>query len=70
MSELGGLIELLFPFFGTVVLGLVVGRLARFTPAHLVAMHVFLIYAALPCLFFRLIAGTPISMACSGSEVY
>lgn len=60
VSDLVGLLNLLAPFFGTIALGFVSARIARLPASGLVWMQFFLIYLALPCLFFRLIADKPI----------
>ncbi|QFU16481.1 AEC family transporter [Microvirga thermotolerans] len=56
MSDLLGLINLLAPFFGLIGLGFLCGRIVKQPEAGLAWMQFFLIYVALPCLFFRLIA--------------
>ena len=60
MSELIGLFNLLAPFFGLIGLGFFCGRVVRQHEAGLAWMQFFLIYVALPCLFFRLIADKPL----------
>ena len=60
MSELLGLFNLLAPFFGLIGLGFFCGKAARRPEAGLAWMQFFLVYAALPCLFFRLIADKPL----------
>ncbi|KAB0266162.1 AEC family transporter [Microvirga brassicacearum] len=60
MSELIGLFNLLAPFFGLIGLGFFCGRVVRQPEAGLAWMQFFLIYIALPCLFFRLIADKPL----------
>lgn len=61
MSEFAKLVDLLFPFFGMVALGVVCARAARLPEAGLAWMQVFLIYLALPCLFFRLVSRIPVA---------
>src|ERR1051325_7235730 len=56
MSELIGLFNLLAPFFGLIGLGFFCGKVVRQPEAGLAWMQFFLIYVALPCLFYRLIA--------------
>ncbi|MBZ6075096.1 AEC family transporter [Microvirga puerhi] len=56
MSDLIGLMNLLAPFFGLIGLGFFCGRIVKQPEAGLAWMQFFLIYIALPCLFFRLIA--------------
>lgn len=60
MSDPVGLFNLLFPFFGVIALGFVLARIAKVPEAGLAWMQLFLIYLALPCLFFRLIADKPV----------
>lgn len=66
MSELAKLVDLLFPFFGMVALGIVCARAARLPEAGLAWMQVFLIYLALPCLFFRLVSRIPVVELANG----
>ncbi|WP_372421856.1 AEC family transporter [Salinarimonas chemoclinalis] len=61
MSDLVGLLDLLAPFFGLIALGWACGRFVPRPASGLSWMQFFLIYVSLPCLFFRLIAGEPIS---------
>jgi predicted permease len=61
MSDTVGLFNLLFPFFGVIALGALTARVAKLPEEGLAWMQLFLIYLALPCLFFRLISATPIS---------
>ncbi|MBM6595675.1 AEC family transporter [Microvirga pudoricolor] len=56
MSDLIGLFNLLAPFFGLIGLGFFCGKVVRQPEAGLAWMQFFLIYVALPCLFYRLIA--------------
>lgn len=56
MSDLIGLFNLLAPFFGLIGLGILCGKLVKQPESGLAWMQFFLIYVALPCLFFRLIA--------------
>lgn len=61
MTDAAALFNLLFPFFGVIGLGILFANLVRLPEGGLVWMQVFLIQLALPCLFFRLIAGKPIA---------
>ncbi|MBX3597182.1 MAG: AEC family transporter [Rhizobiaceae bacterium] len=54
------LISLVFPFFGLIFLGFLVARLTRQPLEALGWMNVFIIYVALPALFFQLLSRTPI----------
>jgi hypothetical protein len=60
MSELIGLFNLLAPFFGLIGLGFFCGKVVRQPESGLAWMQFFLIYVALPCLFYRLIADKPL----------
>jgi malonate transporter len=60
MSDLVGLFNLLAPFFGLIGLGYLCGKLVQRPEAGLAWMQFFLIFLALPCLFFRLIADKPL----------
>jgi predicted permease len=60
MSELIGLFNLLAPFFGLIGLGFFCGKVVKQPEGGLAWMQFFLIYVALPCLFFRLIADKPL----------
>ena len=60
MSDLVGLFNLLAPFFGLIGLGYLCGKLAQRPEAGLAWMQFFLVFLALPCLFFRLIADKPL----------
>ncbi len=60
MSELIGLFNLLAPFFGLIALGFFCGKVVKQPEGGLAWMQFFLIYVALPCLFFRLIADKPL----------
>ncbi len=70
MSDLLGLLNLLAPFFGLIGLGIVSARLARLPVAGLAWMQFFLVYLALPCLFFRLLADKPIAEVANGRFVF
>lgn len=60
MSDLIGLFNLLAPFFGLIGLGFFCGKTVKQPEAGLAWMQFFLIYVALPALFFRLIADKPL----------
>ncbi|PVE23383.1 malonate transporter [Microvirga sp. KLBC 81] len=60
MSDLIGLFNLLAPFFGLIGLGFFCGKMVKQPESGLAWMQFFLIYVALPCLFFRLIADKPL----------
>ncbi|WP_379071156.1 AEC family transporter [Mesorhizobium sp. UC22_110] len=56
MSEVIGLV---LPFFGLIFLGFLVARLTRQPSEALGWMNTFIVYVALPALFFQLLAKTP-----------
>ena len=60
MSDLVGLFNLLAPFFGLIGLGFVCAKVVRRPEGGLAWMQFFLIYVALPCLFYKLIADKPL----------
>ena len=60
MSELVELFDLLAPFFGLIGLGFFCAKVVRRPEGGLVWMQFFLIYVALPCLFYKLIADKPL----------
>ena len=53
-------VSLAFPFFGLILLGFGCGRLMKIPEAGLAWMNFFIVYIALPPLFFKLIGATPI----------
>lgn len=60
MSDLVGLFNLVAPFFGMIGLGFLCAKRARLPEEGLAWLQFFLIYLALPCLFFRLTSAKPI----------
>ncbi|NVO16412.1 MAG: AEC family transporter [Rhodoplanes sp.] len=52
-------LNLALPFFGLIFLGMACGRFARIPDAGLAWMDFFVIYVALPALFYRVLAQTP-----------
>ncbi|MEO1122242.1 MAG: AEC family transporter, partial [Pseudomonadota bacterium] len=57
MIEIAGLI---LPLFGLILLGFVTARITRQPIEALGWMNTFIIYVALPALFFKLLAQTPV----------
>ena len=53
-------ISLALPFFGLILLGFGAGKIKNLPEAGLSWMNFFVIYLALPALFFRLLSETPI----------
>jgi malonate transporter and related proteins len=54
------IIGLVLPFFGMILLGYVVAKITRQPVEALGWLNTFIIYIALPALFFKLVAKTPI----------
>ena len=52
-------VSLAFPFFGLILLGFGCGRLMKIPEGGLAWMNFFIVYVALPPLFFKLIGATP-----------
>ena len=52
-------LALALPFFGLIFLGFFCGRIRKLPEEGLAWMNFFIVYVALPCLFFKLIATTP-----------
>jgi malonate transporter and related proteins len=61
MADLANLFNLVAPFFGLILLGFAIGRYKRLPEEGLAWLQYFLIFIALPCLFYRLIADKPLS---------
>ncbi len=61
MADLANLFNLVAPFFGLILFGFVIGRYKRLPEEGLAWLQYFLIFIALPCLFYRLIADKPLS---------
>ena len=53
-------LNLALPFFGLIFLGLLCGKLKQIPETGLAWMNFFLIYVSLPCLFYRVLAQTPL----------
>ncbi len=54
-------IQLVLPLFAIILLGFVAGKLARLPIEGLAWMNFYIIYAALPALFYQLLSTTPVS---------
>ena len=50
---------LAMPFFGLIFLGFLCGKLMKYPEAGLQWINFFIVYLALPALFFKLIAAAP-----------
>ncbi|OHV81182.1 AEC family transporter [Rhizobium sp. LCM 4573] len=57
---MAAIIALLLPFFGLILIGYIAARITRQPAEALGWMNTFIIYAALPALFFKLVSRTPI----------
>ncbi len=64
------LIGLVFPFFGLIFLGFGVARITRQPLEALGWMNTFIIYVALPALFFQLLSKTPIEKLTEWSYIF
>ncbi len=53
-------LSLSIPFFGLILLGFVVGKIVKQPASGLAWLNIFLLYLALPALFFQLLSKTPI----------
>jgi predicted permease len=53
-------LNLALPYFGLIFLGYVLGRLKNIPESGLEWMGFFIVYVALPCLFYRIVAKTPL----------
>jgi malonate transporter and related proteins len=69
MSDLVGLLDLIAPFFGLIAVGYVCAKIVKLQKGGLLWMQFFIIYVALPCLFFRLIADKPLEELTNWSYV-
>jgi len=69
LSDLLGLLNLLAPFFALIGLGVLSGRVAGLPASGLSWMQFFLVYLALPSLFFRLISDKPIAELANGGFI-
>jgi malonate transporter len=67
--RLAEVLDLALPFFGLIGLGFVAGRLLRHSESGLAWMNAFIVYVALPALFFNLVSRTPLSELANGSFV-
>ena len=53
------ILALLFPFFGLIVIGFGAAKIFRHPEEGTAWLNIFIIYAALPALFFKLVSRTP-----------
>ena len=61
---------LALPFFGLIFLGYLAGRIWRREENALVWLNIFVLYFALPALFFQLISRTPVQQLANWSFVF
>lgn len=61
---------LAFPFFGLIFLGFFAGRIFKVPAEGLAWLNIFIIYFALPALFFQLISKTPIEELANWTYVF
>ncbi|AMJ60134.1 AEC family transporter [Bosea sp. PAMC 26642] len=66
MADLANILNLVAPFFGLILLGYLIGRYRQAPEAGLAWLQFFLIYVALPPLFYRLIADKPVTELANG----
>jgi predicted permease len=60
---------LALPFFGLILLGFASGRLVRLPESGLAWLNFFILYVALPPLFFQLVSRTPFEQLASGRYI-
>ena len=60
-------LALAMPFFGIILIGFLAGKLARLPRSGLVWLDFYLIYIALPALFFDILSRTPLEELARGS---
>lgn len=53
-------LNLALPYFGLIFLGFVCGKVRNIPDTGLAWMNFFIVYVALPCLFYRIVAKTPL----------
>jgi predicted permease len=59
-------LNLALPFFGLILLGLFCSRFNRIPESGLAWMNFFIVYVALPALFYRILAQTPLEQLAQG----
>ena len=63
-------IGLVLPFFGLIFLGYLLARLLKAPVEGLAWMNIFILYAALPALFFQLLSRTPVQELAQGGFLF
>lgn len=66
VPALSHVLDLALPFFGLIALGFFCGRQFSLPEAGLQWLNIFIVYVALPSLFFSLIAATPVADLANG----
>jgi len=64
------ILNLALPFFGLIFIGLACGKLKQIPDTALGWMNFFIVYVALPALFYRIIAQTPLEQLASFNFVF
>ena len=62
-------LNLALPYFGLIFLGYACGKIKRLPDTGLAWMNFFIVYVALPCLFYRIVAQTPLEQLANVSFV-
>ena len=57
---MGDVLALVFPFFGLIALGMLLGRWKAIPIEGMAWLNTFVVYVALPPLFFNLLSRTPV----------
>ena len=63
-------LNLALPFFGLIFIGFACGKLKQIPDTALAWMNFFIVYVALPALFYRIIAQTPLEKLASANFVF
>ncbi|MBB5751121.1 AEC family transporter [Prosthecomicrobium pneumaticum] len=63
------ILTMVLPFFGLIGLGWIAGRLVKLPIEGLAWLNIFVVYLALPALFFQLVAKTPVDQLAGGAFV-
>jgi predicted permease len=63
-------LSLALPYFGLILLGFASGRIARLPEGGLAWLNFFILYVALPPLFFQLVSRTPFEQLANGRFVF
>lgn len=67
MAEVVGLV---LPFFGVILLGYIAAKLIKAPVEGLAWMNMFILYVALPALFYQLLSKTPIEQLTQGTFIF